>query len=558
MKIVNRYVRLFALVVVLAFIVTACGGDDSEPAATKAPAQPPAAPTVAATPTPVPPTPTPQPRVGGTFNTRLPTDPVNWDPHIRRSNDTLTRSQPLISNLVRFGAYNEKSIEPDIAESYQTSSDGTTWTFKIRQGVKWHDGTALTADDVVHSLLPMSKRSSFTPLLVGVFASVDTVTAPDSSTVVVKLSKPTLVFFNGLLSTHAVVLPKHLGDNFDKTPIGSGPFKLGSIKPSNVTSLVKHTEYYAKGMPYLDQIDYYTIADNAATVAAFITGRLHWPGVAPAVVNPSNEKQVRDAIPGVTLNKAPSGTYYSLLKQTAPFTDARVRRAIRLVYDRPEFVQVALAGDGNPYNVDILPSSSIWAMPAEEAKLLPGWRLPKDQDLAEARSLMQQAGYSDSNKLVTRMHTLAPNFDQQAAVAATQLRKIFIDARVEALDGATSAARRASGDFEIIFLSAAGTIDDPAGTYARFYLPGVTDNWSKFDLPDINRLYDEQDRIIDVNARVRKVRELQLAAIELGWWTMLGETQRVSPVPPQVRQFPPGLLGVNANLFRFEQVWLAS
>ena len=554
---------ILAFLVVIALVLSACGSDDAAPTATSQPTAPPTAVATAtpvrppATATPVPPTPTPAPRLGGTLTTRLPTDPVNWDPHIRRSNDTFVRSQPLISNLIRYGAYNEKAIEPDLAESYQTSADGTLWTFKIRQGVKWHDGRPLTTDDVVYSLLRMSKRQpSFVPLLSGVFATVDTVTSPDPSTVVVKLSTPTLVFFSGLLSTHAVVLPKHLDGNFDKTPIGSGPFKLESIKPSNVTSFVKNPDYFFKGMPYLDQIDYFTITDNAAALAAFQTGRLHWSGNSPDIVNPSNEAQIKQ-IPGIQIYKQASGVFINWLNTVVPqFADQRVRRAIHLAFDRPEFVAVALYGDGNPYAIDALPSTSIWGAPADFVKTLPGWRSPKSIDLTEARSLMEAAGYNNNNRLKTTMLTIGALFGEQTAVAATQLRTIYIDATVEAVDSATSTQRQQAGNFQMAFLAASGTIDDPAGVHARFFLPTSTGNYSKHNIPEFNRLYAEQDSLTNTEQRVRKVREMELVALDHAWWTFVTERNRTHAAQRQVRNLPPGGLGTNANMFRFEQVWL--
>ncbi len=562
----------FACLVAVALVLSACGSDEAEPTATSAP--PTAAPTATraatsapvtpataaptATPTPVPPTPTPAPRLGGTLITRLNADPVEWDAHIRRSNDSYVRSQPLISNLVRFNAHDSKVTEPDLAESYQQSADGTTWTFKIRQNVKWHDGKPLTTADVVYSMLRMAKRQpTFVPLLSGVFASVDTVTSPDPTTVVVKLSYPTLVFFNGLLSTHAVVLPQHIGENFNKTPIASGAFKLGEIKPSNVTSLTKNADYFFPGKPYLDQIDYFTIADNSAALAAFQTGRLHWSGNSPDIINQSNEAQVKSSLAGVQIFKQPSGTFISWLNTVVPaFNDPRVRRAIHLAYDRPEFVAVGLYGDGNPYVIDAFPSTTIWGAPADFVKTLPGYRSPKSVDLNEARSLMEAAGYNNNNRLKTSILTIGSLFGEQAAVAATQLRNIYIDAAVEAVDGATSTQRQVAGNYQIAFLAAAGTIDDPAGVHARFFLPGASGNYAKHNIPAFNELYAKQERLTNVDERLKVVREMEMIALDNAWWAFVAERTRTHGAARQVRNMPAGLGGTNSNMFRFEQVWL--
>ncbi len=568
---------IVAFLVVIALVLSACGGDDetpptatSRPVPTNTPAaaatatRPAVAPTatpVPPTPTPVPPTPTPSPRLGGTFNTRVSSDPnPNNDFHKARSADSfILPLQPLVNSLVRYGAYNETAIEPDLAESYTQSADGTLWTFKIRQGVKWHDGTPLTVDDVVYSLLRMSKRQpAFSPLLGSVFATVDTVTAPDSSTVVVKLTRPTLVFLSGLLSTHAVVLPKHIGEEWGSKRIGSGSFKFAVARPGNVVTLTKNPDYYLRGSPYLDQIDSYVIPDNAAALAAFNTGRLHWTNVSTQIVNAGNEAQVRSTVPGVQILKSAGGMGILFINTVAPFTDARIRQAMQLAFDREAYVQVALFGAGNPYAVDGLPSATIWAMPAAEVRTLPGWRTPKAADLAQAKTLMEQAGYSERNPLKTSVMVSAAQFGEQATVIATQLRAIYIDMVIDGVDMATILQRRTAGTFATHFSGIAPVVDDPAGYYGRFYLPGVAENYAKYDLPDINRLYKEQDETADRTVRIAKLRELQRKSVELVWWITAAETSRFQAVSKEVKEFPLQAVGVNSNGYRFERVWLTS
>ena len=565
---------ILAFFVVIALVVSACGSDEetpptatSRPAATNTPvAAATAAPVAAATPTPptptatpVPPTPTPSPRLGGIFTTRVSSDPnpAN-DFHKARSADSfILPLQPLVNSLIRYGAYNETTIEPDLAESYTQSADGMTWTFKIRQGVKWHDGNPLTVDDVVFSLLRMSKRQpAFSPLLGSVFATVDTVTAPDPSTVVVKLTRPTLVFLSGLLSTHAVVLPKHTGEDFGTKRIGSGPFKFGSSRPGNVTTLVKNPDYFVRGSPYLDQIEAYTIPDNGAALAAFQTGRLHWTNVSTQIVNAVNAPQLRSSLPGVQILESAGGMGILFINTVAPFTDARVRQAMHLAIDRPAYVQVALFGAGNPFAVDGLPAATIWAMPADEVKALPGWRTPKTQDLAQAKALMEQAGFSERNPLKTSVVVSGAQFGEQATVIATQLRAIYIDMAVEATDMPTVLQRRTTGTFATHFSGVAPVVDDPAGYYGRFYLPGVAENYAKYDLPDINRLYKEQDETADRAVRIAKLRELQRKSVELSWWITAAETSRFQALSRQVIDFPRQAVGVNSNGYRFERVWL--
>lgn len=569
MKFLNRpIVTIFECFLVMALVLSGCGGDDeTPPTATSRPA-PTNTPAPTATPlqptptaTPIPPTPTPSPRLGGTFATRVSSDPnPNNDFHKARSADSfILPLQPLVNNLIRYGAYNETAIEPDLAESYTQSADGTTWTFKIRQGVKWHDGAPLTVDDVVYSLLRMSKRQpAFSPLLGSLLATVDTVTAPDSSTVVVKLTRPNLVFLSGLLSTHAVVLPKHIGEEWGSKRIGSGSFKYAVARPGNVVTLTKNPDFYLKGAPYLDQIDSYVIADNAAALAAFQTGRLHWTNVSTQIVNALNAPQLKSAVPGVQILESAGGMGILFINTQAPFTDARVRQAIQLAFDRPAYMQVALFGSGNPYAVDGLPSATIWAMPADEVKTLPGWRTPKTQDLAQAKSLMEQAGFSERNPLKTSVMVSAAQYGDQATVLATQLRAIYIDMAVEGVDMATILQRRNTGAFATHFSGIAPVVDDPAGYYGRFYLPGVAENYAKYDLPDINRLYKEQDETGDRAVRIAKLRELQRKSVELAWWITAAETKRFQALSREVKDFPLQAVGVNSNGYRFERVWLSA
>ncbi len=484
---------------------------------------------------------------------RIPRDVQNWDPHLRITFDTIHRGQPLYSNLLRIEPYGDNAVEPDVAESHQVSADGKVWTFRIRQGIKWHDGRPLTVEDVVFSLKRLTfPTPTFKSHLSDLFSDVDTVEAADPSTVRVTLKRPSAVLLTALTSIFAVVVAQHVND-VGTTPVFSGPFKLEKVEPGVGNTLVRNPEYFFKGLPYLDSIVQFTIPDNATALAAFRTGRLDWTG-GGTQISVANMEDLLRARPGAQALRLPGTSVKQIFLSTKePFTTPDVRRALHLAVDRPEIVQVRYEGLGTP-NVATMPPGR-WALPPEEFDKAPGWRVPKDQDLVEARALMERAGFSARSPLRLTLMTQGSENQNEAVLIASQWRKINVDLSIDLVELPVLLERRKNATFEVHYAALGSAVDDPVAVFGRYFVPGAPENWVRYDLPEIVRLYEEQGRLLDVAARRAKVWELQRKAIELAWWIPTVTGISLEALAPRVKHFPT-VQGVQPNRFRSEQVWL--
>ena len=294
---------------------------------------------------------------------------------------TTTQDKPLTSwlynGLVRFkpGSASLETLEPDLAERWESTPDKLTWTFHLRKGVKFHgDYGMLTADDVVFSLKRAadSKTSSFS----ADYASIDTVEAVDPLTVRVKL-KQAVPFFLGLVTNYHggnVVSRKaveKLGDNFRLNPIGTGPFKFEAYKPNESVTFLANKDYF-RGAPKIDRIVYHLIPADSARDLAFTSGELD-------IVYGRQDQKWAERFkkePGVivdVLRPAELGLLH-LNMTVKPLDDKRVRQAIAHAINRPQIV--SFKGD----------------LTADPAGLGGAGRLPRHRRQGAARDLRRRQG----------------------------------------------------------------------------------------------------------------------------------------------------------------------
>ncbi len=245
--------------------------------------------------------------------------------------------------------------QPGLAESWTLSDDGLTLTFKLRQGVVFHDGKPLTAEDVRFSIEDAAKVTH--PRGPNTFKSVTAIETPDDHTVVLKLEKPAPYMIMAFSSYETPILPKHIygkGDlrahpNANK-PIGSGPFKFVEWRKGTLIRLDKNENYWKEGQPYLDRIVARFIPDASTRTAALEKGEAHFAAMGAV---PFNDAKKLAAIPSLTVttkgHEMISPVAEILLNtRRAPLNDANVRRAIAYAIDRQFLIDNIWFGYGKP------------------------------------------------------------------------------------------------------------------------------------------------------------------------------------------------------------------
>ena len=347
------------------------------------------------------------PKRGGTLALRT-WDPPHFDPFQTISYKTHIALSFTHSRLLRHKAGPSVvpgtfPIEGDLAESW-TQPNETTYVFKLRRGVKWHNkppvnGRELTADDVVfsvnHFLTVKGNANAY------MLKAVEKVEAPDKYTVKFTLKEPFVWFLDMISNPHAVaivakeVVEKHGDLKKPETVIGTGPWMLDSYRPNVGLTYVRNPNYFVQGLPYIDRIEATVDEDNASRMAAFLSGKYDLGWEFPGTINRVDWVQIKDTLkqkrPKLQTVEFPSPvmSHVSMRTDQKPFSDVRVRQAMSMAIDRQAIIEAVLEGVGS-MNPAVPAALKEWSIPFD--KLGEGAKYYK-YDLAEAKKLLAAAGY---------------------------------------------------------------------------------------------------------------------------------------------------------------------
>ena len=339
---------------------------------------------------------------GGIFTYTIPADaPPSFDGHREGTFATLHAMAPFYSVLIRINPENPSSTTDFVCDLCTAmphpTDDGRTYTFKIREGVKFHDGSPLTAADVKasweHIIHPpagvLSPRQSW-------YRMVDTVEAPDPTTLVFRLKVATNAFIPALADPFTFVYKKAILDQdprwYEKNVLGSGPFKFAEYETGQAIKGVRNPDYYRKGLPYLDGFTGIYADKQAVRVEAIRSDRaaMEFRGLPPS----ARDEIVKALGDKVTVQESDwnCGSLVQPNHKKKPFDDARVRRALTLAIDRWHGAP-ALAKIANVRTVGgiVFPGSPL-AATKEELQQVAGFSLDIDKSRAEAKRLLKEAG----------------------------------------------------------------------------------------------------------------------------------------------------------------------
>src|SRR5262245_6465828 len=279
------------------------------------------------------------PRRGGVLLAAIGADAPGLDPHQEQTFATLQPVAPLYSTLLQIDPYSYPNVTGDVATEWKISPDGLTYTFKIRPGIRFHDGSPLTSADVKASydkiLFPPEGVRSIRKEHYTAIAEVE---APDPSTVVFKLKAPSASLLVNLASPWNVIFPKKYLDkdpNYFKTNVmGSGPFKLKNYTRGSTFEGERNPDYFVKDRPYLDGYKFFVSTETSVRAAAIRSGRAYIEfRDLPATEVEAIKKHLGDKI---VVQSTPFVIQFGIAVNNTvkPFTDVRVRKALTLGFDR--------------------------------------------------------------------------------------------------------------------------------------------------------------------------------------------------------------------------------
>jgi peptide/nickel transport system substrate-binding protein len=371
---------------------------------------------------------------GGVFNFARNQEPLSFDPTIPSDNGSIWVIYNIFDQLTTINK-DSSDVVPSLAQSWTISRDGKTYTFHLRPGVKFSDGTPLTADDVVFSL-----ERAFNPKLDAyafLFVPVKSMKALNSSTVQIKLAHPYAPFLQNLNVFPASIVSKAAYQAnpkaFAEKPIGSGPFALKQFVKGQFTHLVRNTHYWKPGQPYVDEVMIPYVADDNTRILKLEAGEIdaaeNIPYAQIATLNKRNGLHVAIEplfrFDGIWLNN-----------EKKPLNDVRVRQALNYATDKVSIVKSILFGHAEVAN-HMMPKEKYWLSSVK----------PYPYDINKAKQLIAQSSASKGFTLPLVVPTGDVIIQQVSQVVKQSWSQIGVNVQIQNLDIGTAYTDFSKGNY---------------------------------------------------------------------------------------------------------------
>lgn len=358
--------------------------------------------------------------------------PAGFDPHTISAVAATRVFNQVYETLIDFNP--DMTFKGVLAESWEIPDD-VTYIFHLRQGVKFHNGREMTADDVVYSFQRVLGQTEYGDIgalgsSASYYGGIASIEATDDYTVTMTLSEPNAAFLSNLTSSYGAIVCKEVVEANDgslsaiDTMCGTGPFMYKESVVDNYITLVKNPDYWEEGAPKLDGITFYLLADESARLAALRTGDINLCSL--SALNLS-EVEGDDSIK-VLSYQSNNYTYLGFNLSSEALQDVRVRQAMSMAVDRQAIIDYVYNGEAT-VSTFVAPAMGHWVWDAPSESPL------YTQDIDAAKALMEEAGYSDSNRLTIKMAAgLLDSIRDTAVVLQQQLKEIYIDVEITNLE----------------------------------------------------------------------------------------------------------------------------
>ncbi len=469
----------------------------------------------------------------------------------------------IYNNLVEYDQHkpqnSESTIVPDLATSWAWNKDNTELTFKLRQGVKWHDGQPFTAKDVkcTFDLLQGKAQDKFrkNPRK-DWYAQVADVTVKGDDEVTFHLKRPQPSLLAMLASGYTPIYSCHVPAAQMRThPIGTGPYKFVEMKQNELIKLVKNPDYWKKGLPYLDGIEYTIIKNRATAVLAFVAGKVDM--TFPTEMTYALEQDIKKQDPTAVCELAPINVSTNLIinREKPPFNDLELRKAMALALDRQSFIDIIFQGKADAGGALLPQPEGVWGMPKEMLKTIPGYgNVQKDRE--QARAMMSKLGYSADKPLKIKVSTRnLATYRDPAVVLIDQLKTIWIDAELDPVESSQWFAKVARNDYSVGLNLTGNGIDDPDQAFYENFGCGSERNYTHYCNKDLQKLFDEQSVETNFEKRKKMVWEIDKKLQEDVARPILMHARSGTCWKPYVKNMT--IMTNSAyNGYRYEDVWL--
>jgi len=504
------------------------------------------------------------PRNGGELVMMVPAEPPSYDGHREGTFGTVHPLAPHYNTLLRIDPTDRTGTRPvgDLADSWTISPDGLTYTFKLRPGVRFHDGSPMTSRDVKASydkiIFPTGGVISARK---GTYQAVEAVEAPDAQTVRFRLKWPETSFLVNLASPFSWIFKADILARdmrwYETNVMGTGPFKFVEHVKGSHWVAKKNPDYWDKGKPYLDGYRALFISSSSAQVAALRGERAHaqFRGLSPV----DRDILVQALGSKITVQESPWDcvSLVAFNHERKPFDDKRVRRALTLALDRHgasrSLSRITVVKEVGGIQVPGTP----WATPPAELEKLAGYGRDVAASRAEARRLLREAGVPDGFAFTFKNRGLPQPYEPVGIWLIDQWRQIGLTVRQEVVEASAMVSVLRKGDFDVASDAQCNFVVEPDMDISKFQSVGVSDNnYGRYKDPVLDDLYIKQARAVDPEERRRHLRAFEKRLLdEEAHYIYTLQWHRIVPLSAKVRGWT-----VTPSHFLNQQldgVWLA-
>ena len=385
-------------------------------------------------------------------------------------------------------------LVPWLAERWQASTDGLTWTFVLRKGVKFHNGRPFTAEDVKFVLDRAQNPETKHPHAKN-YEDVASVQVRDEHTVLITLKKVNAMFLYNLARQGSVVYPREAVEQQKSQPVGTGPFVLARWERGDRIVLKRNPDYWAKGLPRLEQVTFRFIPDPNTALAALRAGDIDVLGfgLGPESVDAVRQEPNLKVIVGETT----SDVILALNNSRKPYADPRVRRALTQAINKDEVVKGAMFGLGRVLGTNVDPLNPYFV---DMSKAVP-------YDPARAKALLADAGYPSGFDAVLKVAPQYPYTVRTGEVIAQQLAKVGVRVRLEQVEWGQWLDRvYKQADYDMTIIGHAEAWDAENYANPKYYF--------RYDSPRFQEVYRQSESTVDDRKRRELYAELQKIMVE--------------------------------------------
>ncbi|MDX2155067.1 MAG: ABC transporter substrate-binding protein [Hyphomicrobiaceae bacterium] len=468
------------------------------------------------------------PKRGGTLQFAVTAEPADYDCHASQTFALLHPISPFYSFLVRYDASQGGKITGDLAKSWEISKDGLTYTFKLHEGVKFHDGSPLTSADVKFSFERIkSPPTGVVSLRKSLFEDVVSIDAPDPATVVFKIKEPNASMLDNLAQPFNCIYSKAKVEKDARFPVanivGSGAFQFVEYVRGSHMTAKRFDGYFQKDRPYLDGYKAFFVK-SGAVVPGMIGGQFdaEFRGRTPA----ERDQLLKAGADRWTVHEGPWGTVDIIIFNTRkkPFDDVRVRRALSLAIDRwngnEQLSKVTLVKATGGF---LRPGYDM-ALSNAELEKIPGYWRDIESSRAEAKRLLKEAG-AENLKIKLHNRTLDQPYTPAGVFVIDQWRRIGVNVEHSQVETKAYFGNLVGGDFDVALYPVTVAADNATEMHQSHLTNEKSPiSYARHNDKKLDELWDRQTRELDPAKRKALIQEFETRvlteaySLSLHWW----------------------------------------